>query len=96
MNKPRIEIPDLVEDMARVEAIRFPVLKVYQTDEGEYVYPSKSFCDKAIDKSIAKKNNTNGNEESSILLVEPLTLLMMVQILPMSQRKRRQRRGERP
>ena len=85
MNKPKIEIPDLVEDMARVEAIRFPVLKIYQTDEGEYVYPSKEFCDRAIDLSIAEKNKIDGKEE-------PLTLLIMVQILPMSERKGIKRR----
>ena len=56
MSKPRIEIPELEEDMARVEEIKLPVLKIYQTETGEYVYPSKRFCDEAIERSIAEKD----------------------------------------
>ena len=86
MSKPRIEIPDLVEDMATVEEIRLPMLKVYQTEDGEYFYPSRRIIERAIKETLANKSNTHSNGE-------PIALLVVVQVLPMSQRKRRQRQG---
>ena len=84
VRKKLIGIAIIPQETPNVDLEQLPVMKIYQTEEGQYSFLEREIIDTAFKEILRIEENSK--------LSSPSMIFLAVEIIPMRERKRRRRR----